>query len=386
VSATVSTSAAPPDRAAIGAAIALFTAGGLFWAFLPFFIGLQEDRGGLSATQAGALGSAYLVGFTIAGLAAPWWSMRMSPRAAVAVSVALVWLGLASLAFGVGYLPALIACAGIGLALGAFWAIAYRVFGAAPNAERAFALAIAIGYPALAVITFLIGHFVLPQSGLFGMTTAIALLIGLLAAAAVKLPAQFGNAAAATRVGAGEEKRLRLVCGLAAIALFSLAFAAVWAFAERIGTQAGFAGSTVTSVLSSNLLFTGLGSTGIALLGKRIGRWQVLVASYVLLAVCMAVLGHAGTIALFVFAIAGLGFGVGTGLPHQMSIVSQCDVRGRYVALIAAMQGLGTALGPLVGGVAFQSSGATALGIVGAAALVASFAMLIAADRHARTA
>ncbi|MBQ4856374.1 MFS transporter [Rhodanobacter sp. B2A1Ga4] len=381
MSQTHSTPATAPDRAAIGAAIALFTAGGLFWAFLPFFIGLQEDRGGLSATQAGALGSAYLAGFTIAGLAAPWWSARMSPRGVIAAGVLLVWLGLASLARGIGYPLALAACSGIGLALGAFWVVAYRVFGATPNAERVFALAIAIGYPMLAAITFVIGHLVLPQGGLFGMTTAIALLIGLLAAAAVKLPARLDNTAATTHTGTGDEKRLPLACGLAAIALFSLAFAAVWAFAERIGTQAGFGGPTVASVLSSNLLFTGLGSVGIALFGKHFGRWQVLVASYVLLAVCMAALGHAGTIAWFAFVIAGLGFGVGTGLPHQMAIVSQCDVRGRFVALIAAMQGLGTALGPLVGGAAFQVSGTTALGIVGAVALAASFVLLLVADR-----
>ncbi len=366
---------------AVGAALALFTAGGLFWAFLPFFVGLQERRAGFSATQAGALGSAYLIGFTLVGLVAPWWLARVPTRAVVAIGVLLVWGGLAILGFEFGYVPSLAACVGIGVALGSFWAIAYRVFGAARNAERLFAVAIAVGYAVLALVTFFIGHLVLPGSGLVGMTIAIGVLVGVLSLGAIKLPRGLTTESTVVQSGAGKEERSMLLYGLAAIALFSLAFAAVWAFAERIGAISGFADPAVVSVLASNLLFTGLGSLAVAFVGKRVGRWKVLTSMFLLLAVCMLLLGHVAAIGWFALAIGGLGFGVGAALPCEMSIVSDHDIRGRFVPLIVAMQGLGTALGPIVGGMAFQASGVTALGLVGVSALVLSFVLLVAADR-----
>lgn len=369
-------------RGAIAAALGLFTAGGLFWAFLPFFVGLQERGAGLSATQAGTLGSAYLAGFTLVGLTAPWWITRLSTRVVVAVGVLLVWAGLAALGLRVAYGPSLVACFAVGIALGSFWAIAYRVFGAAENAERLFAIAIAVGYAVLALVTFAIGHLVLPGSGIVGMTIAIAAIVGLLSLGAIKLPAALTPAGATvTQLGAAPGKRWMLVSGLAAIALFSLAFAAVWAFAERIGTASGFANSSVASVLSSNLLFTGFGSLVVAFIGKRLSRWTILIAMFILLAVCMLLLGRVSEIAWFAFAIAGLGFGVGAALPGEMSIVSERDTQGRFVALIVAMQGLGTALGPVTGGMAFQGSGVIGLGFVGVSALVLSFVLLVAADR-----
>jgi predicted MFS family arabinose efflux permease len=368
-------------RGAVGAALALFTAGGLFWAFLPFFVGLQQHRAGLSATQAGALGSAYLFGVSLVGLVAPWWMARVPGRAVVAFGVLLVWTSLAILGMDLGYLRSVAACVGIGMTFGAFWAIAFRVFGAARNAERLFAVAMAVGYAVLALVTFSVGHLVLPSSGLVGMTIVIGALVGVLSLAAMKLPPSVTTEVTVVESGAGNEKRLMLMCGLAANALFSLAFAAVWAFAERIGSLSGFAEPAVASVLSSSLLFTGLGSVAVVFVGKRVGRWKVLVSMFLLLALCMLLLGHVAEIELFAFAIAGLGFGVGAALPYEMAIVSECDVRGRFVTLIVAMQGLGTALGPIAGGMAFQSFGVTAVGLVGVSALVLSFVLLVAADR-----
>jgi DHA1 family inner membrane transport protein len=368
-------------KSAVGAAIALYTAGGLFWAFLPFFIGLQADRGGLGVAQAGALGSAYLTGFTLAGIAAPWWTTRTPPRTAVAACVLLVWLCLGMLARSVGYFSAVAACLGVGIALGAFWAIAYRIFGAARGAERVFALAIAIGYTSLAAVTFLIGRYVVPAGGLAGMAIAIAMLISLLATGAVSLPKQLAGADVMVSNDVARGQKPKIWLALAGIFLFSLAFAAVWAFAERIGTRAGFAAPTVASVLASNLLVTGLGSLLVAALGSRVGRMSALACSYALLAVCMGMLGSAGSVVYFAVVVTGLGFGVGTGMPYQMSLVGRLDPQGRFVTLIAAMQGFGTALGPLAGGFAFAGGGATALGLVGVAALAVSFILIGAASR-----
>ena len=61
-------SATADGRRAFTGALAIYTAGGLFWAFLPFFVGLQVSSGGMTQAEAGSLGSAYLVGFSLASL------------------------------------------------------------------------------------------------------------------------------------------------------------------------------------------------------------------------------------------------------------------------------------------------------------------------------
>ena len=61
-------------------ALGIYTIGGLFWAFLPFFIGLNISSGGFSQAQAGSLGTGYLVGFSTASLTALWWARRFNWR------------------------------------------------------------------------------------------------------------------------------------------------------------------------------------------------------------------------------------------------------------------------------------------------------------------
>ena len=71
-------------------ALGIYTAGGLFWAFLPFFVGLQVSTGGLSEAEAGSLGSAYLIGFSLTSLGALWWVPRIDWRVTTAGAAAVV--------------------------------------------------------------------------------------------------------------------------------------------------------------------------------------------------------------------------------------------------------------------------------------------------------
>src|SRR6187402_1636855 len=75
---------------AIAGGIALYIAGGLFWAFLPFFVSLQTERAGLSTAAAGFLGTAYLAGFTLSSMLAVWWARRFDLRRCVLTAVLII--------------------------------------------------------------------------------------------------------------------------------------------------------------------------------------------------------------------------------------------------------------------------------------------------------
>lgn len=354
-------------------ALALYTAGGLFWAFLPFFIGLQTDRSGLTSTQVGLFGSAYLAGFSMASITALGWAPRLHWRTCIVGAVALIIAGFFTLGSITAFYGSLLACMAIGLAMGSFWVIAYRVFGASENPDRSFGLAIGIAYSLLALITFLIGRIVIPVSGLSGMMTVIVLLVIALGVVGLWVPNNI-SAPDHVEVATGRVRLLPVLMALAGIFCFGLAFAAIWTFGERIGVTAGIDKRAVGMVLSSNLLITALGSLLAAALGNRHGRFAPLVASYLVLGGCMIAVAHISSMVIFAVALGGLGLGVGFGMPFQLATVSSLDRSGRFVTLITGAQGLGTAFGPFAGGLAFEYAGAAGAGWVGLAALVGSFA------------
>ncbi len=363
-------------------ALALYTAGGLFWAFLPFFVGLQSDMSGLTAMQAGLFGSAYLGGFTIASVTALGWAGRINWRLCVTAGVILIIIGFFALGTLTAFSGSVLACLMIGLAMGSFWVIAYRVFGASRNPDRSFGLAIGIAYSLLALITLVIGRYVIPVSGLTGMMAVIALLVIALGGAGLLVPT---GIAGGTRDAADSvrEPVAPVLSALVGIFFFGLAFAAIWTFGERIGVAAGIDKRSVGIVLSSNLLVTAVGSLLAAALGNRHGRFLPLTAAYIVLALCMIAVVHISSLGIFALALGGLGLGVGFGMPFQLATVSSLDRSGRFVILITAAQGLGTAFGPFVGGIAVDRAGAAGAGWVGLAALVASF-IAFAALRVAR--
>jgi len=357
-------------RARTGAAIAIYTAGGLFWAFLPYFIALQANSIGLSAYRAGLLGSAYLIGFTVASVSAWWWASRFDWRRCVGLALTGILLCLYALAVSKRFPAVAAACFVLGICMGTLWVIAYRVFATASRPDRIFGLAIAISYSALATITLLIGRLVIPAGGLVGLMSVMAALVIVLGSGVMLLPA--GAASGAKSVSGQGESAVPVWAGLAGIFLFGLFFAAIWTFALQIGVAAGFNRDAVGAVLSSNLLVTGIGSVAASAVSSRSGRRAPLLLSYGALALCAAALAVPFGFATFAIALIGIGLGVGFCMPFQLGAISSLDEGGRFVSLIAGAQGIGSALGPLLGGAAFDAVGASGVSMVAVAVLALS--------------
>jgi len=351
------------EKRQLAAAMALYTAGGLFWAFLPFFIGLQEQAGALSSTRAGALGSAYLIGFTAISLLGPWWLRVWSGAGWTLLAMACVWLGLLTLSRTGAYPLLQAACFSVGLGMGAFWVLAFRVFGAAANPQRVFGLAVALGYAILGLTTWCIGHLILPAAGLMGITVTIGVLVGVLVLISLGL-SRVGAVQTGERAGhvhSREGALWQLLAPLLGVVLLSVSFAAIWAFAERIGHQGGFSPEQIALVLSFNLLVTGAGSLLASMLGTRCPAWWLLLGFGALMVICDLALLGITQFPVYLLALCGLGLAVGIGMPVQLGIVARFDRQQRYVPLVAAAQGLGTAIGPALGGLAFDRGGITVL-------------------------
>ena len=353
---------------AFAGALAIYTAGGLFWAFLPFFIGLQVTSGGLTQAQAGSLGSAYLVGFSVASLSGLWWVRRFDWRVTVAAAAVIIVVCLLALARTDAYTVGLGMTAAVGLMMGSFWTIAYRIFGATPNPDRSFAVGIVVAYTALALVSYLVGQYVVPGYGLQGSAYFLSAIIVVLGFAALLVPSG-STEPAGEAIAVSYRPPARIALALLGILATGFAFAAVWAFAERIGVNANFDSSRISPVVASNLLASAAGSVLATVIGTRFGRrWTLLVGMLLMMVAILALLGSA-TYWLYAAGIVGLGFTIGFVLPFQMGALAALDTAGRFVVLITAAQGIGSAIGPLLGGVAVDAGGLRALLIAAVSAL-----------------
>lgn len=363
-------------RAFVGA-LGIYTAGGLFWAFLPFFVGLQAASGGMTQTQAGSLASAYLVGFSLASLTALWWVSLLNWRALVGAASALIALALYLLGQSRSYGLSIVSVTVVGLLMGSLWTIAYRIFSSSSNPDRSFAAGIVISYSALAVFSYLIGRFVMPSYGLSGSAYLLSAVILLLSFSALLIPSGLSVQGGATSASVPYRPPLRIGMALFGILATAFAFAAVWAFAERIGVLAGFEWTQISPVIASNLLATAAGSVLATVLGTRFGRKTALLFGMAMMLGAVIVLSGAAIFWLYATAIASLGFAMGFVLPYQMATLAVLDVHHRFVVLIAAAQGVGSAAGPLLGGLAADAGGIQAILTMAALALGLSALMFL---------
>jgi cyanate permease len=351
-------------RGRIAGAIALYTAGGLFWAFLPFFVALQIGQGGLSAASAGLLGTGYLAGFTLSSMAAIWWTRAFDIRAVIGLALLVVIAGFSILGILGGFALSLACCLLIGCAMAALWVVAYRMIAQSSKADRNFAAAIGISYPALALITFLASHVVVPHAGLAGVLLTIAALVAILGLGGFRVPAKL-DISVASGVGAEGGRFSAGLLALASLLVVGFAFACIWSFGARLGADAGFDYRIVGAILSSNLLLTGIGSLGATAMGKRFGRLPPILASLILMGFCMAGLVAHASLTVFALSICGLGLAMGVAMPFQLAAIAADDRNGRLVSLIAAVQGGGTALAPPLAGWVLETHGAGAIALIG---------------------
>lgn len=364
-------------RSTFFGALAVFIAGGLFWAFLPLFIGLQTEALQISKTGAGALGSAYLLGFSLVSVTALFWAPRTNWRYTLIAAGIIIIAGFYVIYAATSYSTVLIACLVIGLGMGAKWTISYRIFGAASNPDRTFGLAIAISYSVLAAIIFVLGSYIVVQYGLSGAALFIISAVALLTLGAFWIPANLSDPSEESSAEISYKPPMPVSLALTGILLGGLGIAAIWTFVERMGAGAGFAAEQIGPVLSSNLLAIGFGSLLASAIGARMGRLLPLSIGYIVLAGSLWLLLDISSFPVYATAVTVFGLGTGFVMPFQMATLASVDQSGRFIVLIAAAQGAGSALGPIIGGFASDSAGQTALVVTGLVIFMASYAMFV---------
>ncbi|MFF7276586.1 MFS transporter [Streptomyces griseorubiginosus] len=348
--------------------IALFTAGYLAPYLLPTTVGRLDSGLPLTATEAGAVGSALLLSSAAAGFLLAARVDRLGPRtlARVGLTLAVLGYGGAALAHAV---PAVVAGALIGgFGSGTATAVAATGIAAQPDPHRTTTAGL-LGVSALAGAVYLtVPHL---GQGHGQPLAAIALTALLVWPLTGRLP--LATAPARNRdTATAPLPHLRAGLLLAAtLPCWSLAQNALWGVSGRIGlTQAHLSEATVGAVFAIALGAGLLGVVGAGALGPRLGRALPIGGGTVLIAACITLSASATDLTTFATGEIAWNTLYPIVLSYVIGLAASLDPRGRWAVLVGSASSLGTAAGPLTGSLLASEAGFPAMGTVLAAGLL----------------
>ncbi|MFD3502044.1 MFS transporter [Streptomyces sp. NPDC058676] len=340
--------------------VALFMAGYLAPYLLPTTVGRLDSGLPLSATQAGAIGSALLLSSASAGFLLASRVERIGARTLARAGLALAVLGYGTAALTTS-VPAVVAGALLGgFGSGTATTVAATGIAAQPDPHRTTTLGL-LSVSALAGTVYLTVPHLGPGHGL--PLAAIALTAAAVWPLTSRLPVRTATTRQ-TRRNHDPLPHLRAGLVLATAMLFwSLAQNSLWGVSGQIGlTQARLTETTVGVVFAVALGAGLLGVVGAGALGPRLGRAVPVGAGTVLIAGCIALSASATDLATFAGGEIAWNTLYPIVLSYVIGLAASLDPRGRWAVLVGSAASLGTAAGPLTGSLLSAEVGFPAMG------------------------
>jgi MFS family permease len=313
---------------------------------MPMIVGGLIDTYGFSEQEAANIAALEGMGLVVSSVLAALWIRKVSwVGALVAAFLAYAALNAVSANLA-GYAPLLVARFLTGLAGGSLFAVSVAALGDNREPDRAFGLAQAV-QGVLMLGAFSAAPWLLGSWGVGALYYLLGGAALLMLATAWWFPAR-GRVRAPSVAGAGQGARHTglIWLGLIASVIFFVNVFGFWAFVERIGQEAKLPAETIGLALGLSQVVAIAGALAAAWASDRFGRyWPLLI---VLVGQCwalLAVLGDFSPAAYFLSTGAFQALFI-VGVSYQMGAIARLDVRGRFLVMMTAAQGLGSAIGP----------------------------------------
>ena len=342
--------------------VALFTAGYVAPYLLPTTVGRLDSGLPLSATQAGAIGSALLLSSASAGFVLASRVERIGARALARFGLTLAVLGYGTAAL-TSSVPAVVAGAVLGgFGSGTATTVAATGIAAQRDPHRITTLGL-LSVSALAGTVYLTVPHLGPGHG--QPPAAIALTALAVWPVTGRLPER---TATTHQVRRPRDPLPHLRAGLvlaATLLCWSLAQNSLWGVSGRIGlTQAHLSEATVGAVFAVALGAGLLGVLGAGALGPRLGRALPVGVGTALIAGCIALSASATDLTGFATGEIAWNTLYPIVLSYVLGLAASLDPRGRWAVLVGSASSLGTAAGPLAGSLLSAQAGFPTMGVI----------------------
>lgn len=363
----------------------------MFYNLLPMYLGTAQDSKGLQNSAIGFISSAFFLGYNIVTISAFYWIRKWSWRIITLVATPIAALGLYASTLSHSYAGLLVATAVAGGAFAALYGVGTTILADSSNPARWFGLKIAAEAITGAILLLLLPDTLIARYGFDGMIAGMLLCMLLLSPALLLLPAR------GTKTFEQELQQYQQLdaqpesvnhwaiwCALFATLAFFSGVSAVWAFMERLGSNAGFDASAIGTLLAVTLGCATLGSLATAGIGRHFGNVGPFMICLLVILGALLLLGDSSTFKLYAVGSCLFAAGFGAGLPFAVAEVAELDVDGRYVVLSVSAIGLGAMFGPGAAGMLYQGDSPTFILALVAVSMLIAAALMGFAHRHRR--
>ena len=348
---TATAPASTSTRAAQALASVVGSVALLMLGLQPLLLGALLEAGHVTLEGVGLVAMGEIValglGVLIGDLALPVRSLR---SITVLAALAAAALNLVTMRVA-GDLALGLVRAGAGIAEGLMVWSTTAVIVRAAVPERLAGLFFVVQTLAQSVLGLALAHLVIPSHGWPGGFAVLAGLCGAAALLALAFARPLGPLTpTVSQVGIGMTWTRPRIGTLLVVFLQLATLGALWAYAEPLGTRAGFSPLAVQTLIAAGL--------GMQVVGGSVGTWLVrrLPVRFVLLG-CAVVLGLSALGIAQTEQRGTTGFAALCGLftftwlfmlPFQMALAFRVDGSGRVASLVPAAQLFGSAFGPLM--------------------------------------
>lgn len=366
------------DKRATVAAILLSVIGAATFLVMPVVLGSAVIAFGLSERQVGLIAALLMAGNALSAVSALFWVRVLDWRVASRVALLLQGVALGAVTHGGGF-------AGVGLWFlcaslggGAVYSLALTVLSDRNHPDRVFGYAIAAQVAFQVAGMLLLSHFCVPGGfnqlmwGLAGLV-AIGLVLGRW------LPHR--GAVVATGPIAGVLRQRKAALALLGCLVFYLNVGCVWAYVERMGSAAGFTAVGLGNALALSVSAGMAGSLVASWLGVRFGRVVPLAVGSAGTVLAVAFLLPSVGPTIFLLALALYNFVFNYSLTYQYAVIAAADESGRCVAVAAAFQMAGGAMGPAIAALLVAPGSFLAVNMLAAISAIVSFGLFLSAAR-----
>jgi predicted MFS family arabinose efflux permease len=360
----------------VAAGIFMGVMGGEVFIVQPGFVQGMVEYLRFSEPQAGFIASAEMTGFAVTTLLMTFLAQRIHWRRALVAFIALAVAGnLASLLpreAGLFAVTRFIA----GLGCGGIVSLGFASLGLSSRPDRHFGFMIMWSGVYGAVVLFAMPtlYRVAGMDGALWFFAVFALL-GL--PFVPWLPGSGSQHATAGTVSVDPGWADRSLA-LAAMFFYFLAQGIVWAYLFRIAIDAGIPEQAAANGLTVAQLGGVLGALVPALVGARFGRAPMLFLAIACGIAPLLFFLHGGlTVVLYGVAVFIYNYGFNKTHPYLLATMATFDRTGRVVVYAVALQTLGLAVGPAIGGLLVGDGSFEGINRVGIALFAIAFATII---------
>lgn len=314
---------------------------------MPMIVGGVIDGYGFTQQQAGNIASIEGVGVVIASFLSVLWLRKLPWNKVIFVCFLLMAVLNVISANLNEYIPLLITRGIVGIIEGSVFAVAVAALGDTKEPDKAFGVAQAIQglfmFAGFASAPYLIQNFGL--AGFFYLFSATSVVMML---TVFRFPEQGIDHVKLTKEAHGDNHTVLIWLGVIASFIFCVNIFGIWAFIERIGQAALLSSEDIGFALGLSQVFAIGGGLATAMFSDRFGR---------ILPLLVVVIGQSLALWVLIGQFTSFSFYIATGvfqalfvvgISYQMGMVAKLDVKGKFLVIVTAAQGLGAAFGPSI--------------------------------------